>query len=107
MKKERPCDLKKRLESLRKSRDDLKLHNREKAQINKAIRDRNVELTENRDHWKDHSKELTRQKEELEQQVQAAREEAERERIRADRERKRADQLQAEIETLRGKKSRT
>ncbi|MGH7250213.1 MAG: hypothetical protein ACREGC_04510 [Minisyncoccia bacterium] len=98
-KKARPGDLRLQMNRVRASRDNLKIHNREKSAINKKIKDRNVELTENRDHWKARSKELDRQ-------VQTAQEEVERERIRADKERERADKLQAEIEAMWKKKSR-
>lgn len=67
--------------------------------MNKKLRDRSVELAENRDQWKARSKELDRQ-------LQVVQEEAECERMRADKERERADKLQAEIETVWGKKSR-
>lgn len=107
MKKERPCDQNQKIKRLQKSRDALKLNNREKTQHNKKLRDRNVEITESRDQWKARNKELNRQKEELEQQMQAAKEEIERERMRADEERNRANKLQAEIETVWKKKSRT
>ena len=107
MNKERPCELNQKIKRLKTSRDELKLNNRDKAQRNKKLRDRNVEVTENRDQWKARSKELNRQKEDLERQIQAAKEEAERERMRADEERKRADGLQAEIEAIWKKKSRT
>jgi hypothetical protein len=106
MNKNRPTELNKKIKRLRESRDGLKLNNRGKNLINQKLRDRNVEITESRDLWKSRHKELGRQKEELQLQVQTAREEAERERIRADEERERADKLQAEIETVWGKKSR-
>jgi len=84
---------------MRKSGDNLKDINREKAAVNKKLRDRNAELAENRNEWKARSKEL-------DLQLQVAREEAERERMRADEECERADKLMAEIEIVRGKKSR-
>ena len=98
--KDRPGDLRQEMSRIRQSRNNLKSINREKTAINKKIRDRNVELAENRDHWKARSKELVCQ-------IQAAQEELERERMRADRERERADKLQAEIEKVWGKKSVT
>lgn len=107
MNKERPGELKQKIKRLKTSRDDLKLHNREKAQQNKKLRDRTVEITESRDQWKARSKELDRHKRDLEQEIQAAKEEAERERMRADAERRRADKLQADIESILKKKSRT
>lgn len=106
MNKERPGELKQKIKRLKTSRDELKLNTREKALQNKKLRDRNVEITENRDQWKARSKELDRQKGDLEQQILAAKEETERERIRANEERKRADKLQADIETFLKKKSR-
>ena len=104
--KQRPCDLNQQLKRSQASRDGLKLNNRKKALVNKKLQDRNVELTENRDHWKTRSKELVHQKDELEQQLQAAKEEIERERLRVNTERARADQLQAEIDSIWKKKSR-
>jgi hypothetical protein len=106
MNKERPGELNQKIKRLKISRDELKLNNREKAQQNKKLRDRNVEITENRDLWKARSKELDLQKEDLEQQIQAAKEETERERMRANEERRRADKLQADIESILKKKSR-
>jgi hypothetical protein len=99
MKKARPGDLRQQMNRVRHSRDNLKNINREKAAMNKKLRDRSVELAEGRDQWKVHSKELERQ-------LQAAQEETERERMRADKELERADKLQAEIEAVWGKKSR-
>ena len=90
--KARPGDLRRQMKRVRKSRDNLKNINREKAAMNKKLKDRSVELAENRDQWKARSKELDRQ-------LQAAQEETERERMRANR-------LQAEIEAVWGKKSR-
>ena len=98
-KKARPGDLRQQLKRVRNSRDNLKNINREKATVNKKLRDRNVEITENRNQWKARSKELDRQ-------LQAIQEEAELERIRADKERERADRLQAEMDAIREKKSR-
>ena len=72
----------------------------EKAKQNKILRDRNAEIAESRDQWKNRSKELMRHKEDLEQQIEAVKEEANRERMRA-------EQLQNEIETIWKKKSRT
>jgi hypothetical protein len=110
MSKERPTELNKKIKRLKESRDGLKLNNREKSLMNQTLQHRNVELTESRDLWRDHNKELrkelARQREDLEQQVQSAQEKAERERMRADQERERADKLQVEIEAIRGKKSR-
>lgn len=91
-KKARPGDLRQQMNRVRNSRDNLKSINREKAAVNKTLKDRNVELAENRDQWKARSKELDRQ-------LQAAQEEIERERMRADK-------LQVEIEAVWGKKSR-
>ena len=98
-KKVRPGDLRQQMNRVRNSRDNLKNINREKAAMNKKLKDRNVELAENRDQWKSRSKELDRQ-------LQATQNEIERERMRADKERERADLLQAEVEAIRGKKSR-
>ena len=111
MGKERPTELHKKIKRLKESRDGLKLNVREKSLRAQRLQDRNAEIIESRDlqraHNKELRKELSRQKEDFEQQAQAIREEAERERIRADRECERADKLQIEIETIRGKKSRT
>ncbi|HNA62596.1 MAG TPA: hypothetical protein PKW79_05935 [Rhabdochlamydiaceae bacterium] len=96
---DRPGDLRQEMNRIRLSRANLKNINREKAATNKRISDRNAELTESRDQWKERSKNLDRQ-------LQTAREETEFERMRADKERERADKLQAEIEEVWGKKSR-
>ncbi len=98
-KKARPGDLRQQMTRVKNSRDNLKNINREKALMNKKLRDRSVELVESREQWKSRSKELDRQ-------LQAVQEEAERERIRADKECERADKLQSEIEAVWGKKSR-
>lgn len=98
-KKARPGDLRQQLRRVRSSRDNLKNINREKAAVNKKLRDRSVELAENRDQWKARSKELN-------YQLQAAREEIERERMQVNKERERADRLQAEIDAVREKKPR-
>ena len=97
--KARPGELRQQMNRVRNSRDNLKDINREKAAMNKKLRDRNVELTESRDQWKARSKEL-------DCQLRTAEEETEHERMRANKERERADKLQAEIETVWGKKSR-
>lgn len=89
---DRPGDLRQQVNRVRHSRDNLKNINREKAAVNKQLRDRNAELTENRDQWKARSKELNRQ-------LQAAQEEIKLERMKADK-------LQVEIEAAWGKKSR-
>ena len=89
-KKARPGDLRQQMNRVRESRDNLKSIHRKKAEMNKKLRDRSVELAENRDQWKARSKELDRQ-------LQIAQEETESER---------ADRLQAKIETVWGKKSR-
>lgn len=96
--KERPCDLNQKNKRLQDSRDTLKLKNREKSQDNKKLRDRNAEITENRDVWKARSKEF-------EHQLYTARKETELERIRLNEERERADRLQAELESIWKKKS--
>ena len=96
---DRPGDLRQEMKRVRFSRDNLKNINREKTATNKKLRDRNVELVENRDQWKLRSKELDRQ-------LQAALEETEFERKRADKERERADKIQTEIEIMIEKKSR-
>jgi hypothetical protein len=96
---ERPGDLRQEVNRVRTSRNHLKDICRDRTAMNKQLRDRNVELTENRDKWKTRSKEL-------EQQLKTAQEEVERERERADQERERADTLQAEVEMVWEKKSR-
>jgi len=101
MNKERPCELNLKIKRLKTSRDGLKLNSREKAKQNKKLRDRNVEIAENRDQWKARCKELDRQKNDLDQQIQAVREQTECERMRANLERDRADKLQTEIEIIR------
>ena len=105
-KKDRPCELNQKLKRARKSRATLKINNRKKSEMNKKLRDRNVEIIESRDQWRARSQELDRQKEDLERKVQAAKEEVECERIRADEAHKRAENLQAEIETILKKKWR-
>jgi hypothetical protein len=111
MSKERPTELHKKIKRLKESRDGLKLNIREKSLATQRLRDRNAEITESRDLWKAHNKELSkefaRQRKDLKQQAQAAREEAKRERMRAEQERERADRLQIEIEAIWEKKSRT
>lgn len=52
MTKERPTELNKRLKRVTTSRDNLKEHNRKKALENKKLRDRNVEIRQGRDFWK-------------------------------------------------------
>lgn len=94
---ERPGDLRQEINRVRTSRNHLKDVCRDKTTMNKKLRDRNVELTENCDKWKTKSKEL-------EQQLKTAQEEVEHERMRADQERERADKLQTEIEMVWGKK---
>lgn len=96
--KERPCDLNQKNKRLQDSRDALKLKNREKSHDNKKFRDRNAEITENRDAWKARSKEFERQ-------LHTARKETEIERIRLNEERERADRLQLELEIIWKKKS--
>lgn len=98
-KKARPGELRQQINRVRDSRDNLKSINREKAVMNKKLRDRSAELAESREQWKARSKELDRN-------LQAAQEEIARERMRADKECERADTLQSEIEAVRGKKSR-
>lgn len=96
----RPGDLRQEINRVRISRNHLKDVCREKTTMNKKIRDRNVELTDNRDKWKTRSKEL-------EKQLKAAQEETRQERIRADQERERADKLQTEVEIILEKKSKS
>jgi uncharacterized coiled-coil DUF342 family protein len=105
MNKERPGELNQKIKRLQKSRDGLKLKSREKAEQNKKLRDRNVEIAQNRDQWRNHSNELLRHKEDLEKQIEALKTETERERMRADEERKRSDKLQTELEMIWKKKS--
>ena len=102
--KQRPCDLNQKLKRLQASRDSLTLNSRKKALVNKNLQDRNVELTENRNHWKARSKELVHQKEELEQQLQAAKEGNRARTDTCNAERERANKLQAEIESIWEKK---
>lgn len=97
---ERPGDLRQEINRVRISRNHLKDVCREKTAMNKKVRDRNVELTDNRDKWKATSKELKKQ-------LKVAQEETKQERIRADRERERADKLQADVEIILEKKSKS
>ncbi len=106
MNKERPGELNQKIKRLRASRDELKLNNREKAKLNKKLRDRNMEIIESRDQWKARSKKFDYQRKDLEQQIQVTKAETERERKRADEECERANKLQAEIEIFLKKKSR-
>jgi hypothetical protein len=107
MLKELPGELNRKLKRMQFSRDNLKECNREKTQQNKRLRDRNVELTENRDKWKSHCRELEEefkcQREELRLQIESANQAIEQEKIQKDREHKRAELLQAEIEELKKK----
>ncbi len=98
-KKARPGELRQQMNRMRNSRDNLKNINREKALFNKKLRDRSVELTDSRDHWRARSKELG-------QQLRSAQEEAESQRMRADKKHEHASKLQAEIKTMLEKKSR-
>lgn len=97
---ERPGDLRQEMNRVRNAKNHLKDVCRDKTAMNKKLRDRNVELTENRDKWKIKSKEL-------EDQLETAQKEVERERKRADHEQERAEKLRAEIETVLEKKMRT
>ena len=99
-KKERPGELRQQINRMRASRDNLKNTNREKAAANKKLRDRNVELTENRNLWRARSLDLDRQ-------LRAAQEEMENQKMRAEQELERANRLQTEIEAVLGKKSGT
>lgn len=116
---ERPCDLNKKLKRLSDSRENAKENIRNKAKQNKALRDRNVEISENRDQWRARSKELQqelkqqaktfcerlkRQEKEHAKLLQNAMEKADMERNRAEDERKRADELQAALEEALKKK---
>lgn len=58
---ERPGDLRQEVKRVRTSRNHLKDVCRDKAAMNKKLRDRNVELTENRNKWKSRGKELEHQ----------------------------------------------
>lgn len=107
MLQERPYQLNQKLKRMQTSRDNLKSNNREKVAENKALRDRNKELTESRDFWRSKSKDLKKmlanQKEELTNQIEAANKVAEIEKKRLEEERERADLLQREIEAIKKK----
>ena len=123
MLKEMPGELNKKLKRMQTSRDNLKDNVRERAQQNKKLLDRNVEIIESRDMWKSRCQKLERELkckvEELKQQIEIvnqvnevanevreAANKAEEERRRAEKERERADLLQAELEGFK-KKSRS
>jgi len=107
MLKETPYQLNQKLKRMTASRDNLKESNREKMYKNKELRDRNVEITENRDKWKARSKELEEaladQRKDLEYQIETAYKAAEDEKKKAENERQRADLLQVEIENIKKK----
>lgn len=107
MLKERPGELNRKLKRIQSSRDNLKEDNKEKAEKNKKLRDRNAELTENRDKWKSRcqviEKALERQKDDFQLQIKAASEAVEEEKKRAEKERERADLLQVEVENEKKK----
>lgn len=105
--KELPGELNKKLKRVKSSRDNLKECNREKAQQNKKLRDRNVEIAVSRDKWKSRTKELEkeleRERNELKLQIEAATQAAAKEKNRADKESERAERLQAENEEVKKK----
>ena len=107
MLKELPGKINRKLKRMVSSRDNLKECNREKAQQNKALRDRNVEIAESRDLWKSRCRELERtlecQKEELRLQIEIASQAIEAEKIDKKKEHERAELLQAEIEDIKKK----
>ena len=107
MLKEQPGELNRKLKRMQSSRDNLKECNREKTLQNKRLRDRNVEITDNRDKWKSRCRELeedlVRQREELRLQIEAVNQAIEQEKIHRDREHERAELLQEEIEALKKK----
>lgn len=107
MLKETPYQLNQKLKRMKASRDNLKESNRDKMYKNKELRDRNVEITQNRDKWKARSKELEKtladQKEALERQIETACKAAAEEKSRAENERERADLLQVEVENIKKK----
>ena len=109
MTRQRPTELNKKINQLTRSRDNLKDLNREKALYNKKLRDRSVEITASRDRWKEQYKEECREhrlvQEELREKLSAFQSELELERSRANLECERAEKLQAELETIREKKS--
>lgn len=92
----RPSDLNKQLKRITHSRDEAKEKNREKNLLNQKLRDRNVEILESRDHWREKYKEISREKKDLEQQMQFTQD-------RLEQESKRAEQLQQEIEEIKKK----
>ena len=107
MAKDRPTELHKIIKRLKYSRDQLKELSREKTSLNKKLRDRNVELTTNRDYWRDKCSESEDAQQKLNQTIQACQEEVERERRRVQSKSEHAEQLKLELSALREKKSRS
>lgn len=105
MERQRPTELNKKIKQLRSSRDNLKDHNRQKSLYNKRLRDRNVEITTSRDHWKMQCSEHELVQKELRDELKASQAELEQERTRANLECERVKKLESEIEKIRGKKS--
>jgi hypothetical protein len=107
MLKERPYQLNQKLKRVQASRDNMKASNREKMYQNKALRDRNVEITQSRDMWRSRSLELEKvlanQREDLERQIETAKKAIEDEKMRVEKERERADLLQVELEDIKKK----
>lgn len=107
MLKEKPGEINRKYKRMQASRDNLKETNQEKAQQNKKLRDRNVELTESRDMWKSRSLQLEKtlecQKEELKLQIEIANKTAEEERMRGEKGRERVGQLETELEEAKKK----
>lgn len=107
MLKELPGELNRKLKRMQSSRDNLKENNKEKAEQNKKLRDRNIEIIESRDMWRSRCQEVEKkleyQKEELKLQIETANKAIDREKIHAEKERERADLLQFEIEEVKKK----
>lgn len=102
--KELPSDFRKKIARLETSRDNLKDKNREKADSNKILRDRNVEIQNSRDEWRKKWKEQTLENAKLEENLKVSQKETEEERARAERELKRAEASELQLEELRKKK---
>lgn len=103
----KPGELNQQLRRMKKSRDDLKEANRQKAQEIKALRDRNVEIKESRNMWKARCQEIQKsieiQKEELKQELDAVHLAIEEERSLKEKESDCLSALHAELEELKKK----
>lgn len=70
-KKEQPHTLRKKIKRIDESRTALQAKNREKAKAIKAYQDRELELRENRDSWKNKYKEKEKENDELNEKLKS------------------------------------